>query len=57
MDLAFTFLGDEKFDFIFTWMKTANLDPEILDSVTQQCYEHLNPRALLFGGYLLEKLL
>ena len=35
--------GDEKFDFIFCWMKTANLDPNILDDLTTQCYEHLNP--------------
>ena len=42
--------GDEKFDFIFCWMKTANLDPEILDSLTTQCYEHLNPGGAIIWG-------
>jgi hypothetical protein len=42
--------GDEKFDFIVCWMKTANLDPEILDSLTTQCYEHLNPGGVILWG-------
>lgn len=42
--------GDEKFDFIFCWMKTANLDPEILDDLTTQCYEHLNPGGVIVWG-------
>ena len=42
--------GDEKFDFIFCWMKTSNLDPEILDNLTTQCYEHLNPGGVIIWG-------
>ena len=44
------FSGDEKFDFIFCWMKTANVDPEILDSITQECYQHLNPGGIIIWG-------
>jgi|TARA_B110000858_G_scaffold198399_1_gene264615 SAM-dependent methyltransferase len=47
---ALPFSGDEKFDFIFCWMKTANLDPEILDSITQECYQHLNPGGIIMWG-------
>ena len=42
--------GDEKVDFIFCWMKTSNLDPEILDNLTTQCYEHLNPGGVIIWG-------
>ena len=41
---------DEKFDFIFCWMKISNLDPEILDNLTTQCYEHLNPGGVIIWG-------
>ena len=47
--------GDEKFDFIFCWMKTANLDPEILDSLTTQCYEHLNPGGAIVWGIFMRE--
>ena len=47
--------GDEKFDFIFCWMKTANLDPEIIDSLTTQCYEHLNPGGAIVWGIFMRE--
>ena len=31
-------------------MKTANLDPEILDTITKDCYEHLNPGGMIIWG-------
>lgn len=47
--------GDEKFDLIFTYMKTANEDPSILFRHLQECYEHLNEGgSIIFSVFLRE---
>ena len=40
IDAPLPWSGDEKFDLIFTYMKTANEDPEILFNHLDECYEH-----------------
>jgi hypothetical protein len=46
---------DEKFDIIFSYMKTGNLDPEILKNIIIECYEHLNVGgAIVFGTFIRE---
>ena len=46
---------DEKFDVIFSYMKTGNLDPEILANIVRECYDHLNTGGvIIFGTFLRE---
>ena len=55
IDAPLPWSGDEKFDLIFTYMKTANEDPEILFNNLNECYEHLNPGgAVIFSVFLRE---
>lgn len=55
IDEPLPFKDDEKFDVIFSFMKTGNLDPEILDSVVTQCYEHLTTGGVIvFGAFIRE---
>lgn len=47
--------GDEKFDLIFTFMKSANEDPSILFRHLQECYEHLNEGgSIIFSVFMRE---
>lgn len=55
IDEPLPFEGDEKFDLIVMYMKSANVDPEILDSLLQECYSHLNPNGtIMFGLFIRE---
>ena len=46
---------DEKFDVIFCYMKTGNLDPEILANIVSESYTHLNTGGVItFGAFLRE---
>ena len=55
IDSPLPWSGDEKFDLIFTYMKTANEDPEILFNNLNECYDHLNPGgAVIFSVFLRE---
>ena len=55
IDEPMPFEEGEMFDCIFSYMKTANVDPEILMADLQTCYSHLNPGgAIVFGTFIRE---
>lgn len=55
IDAPLPFVGEEKFDLIISYMKTANVDPEILEDMLTKCYEHLNPGGvIMFGVFIRE---
>lgn len=55
VDAPMPFISSDKFDLIISYMKTANTDPEILDNMLRECYEHLNPGgAIMFGVFVRE---
>ena len=55
IDAPMPFNEGEKFDVIVSYMKTGNLDPEILSDVLQTCYEHLSPGGIIiFGCFIRE---
>lgn len=47
--------ADETFDLIFCYMKTGNLDPEILSNLLQECYQHLNTGGVIIFGHFLRE--
>jgi len=55
VDEPLPFQEGDKFDLIFSYMKTANVDPEILFADLQTCYEHLNPGGvIIFSVFIRE---
>lgn len=55
IDAVLPFLPNEKFDIIFSYMKTSNLDPAILKNVLQESYNHLNNGGVIvFGAFIRE---
>lgn len=55
IDAPLPWNGDEKFDLIFTYMKTANEDPMLLFRHLHECYEHLNEGgSIIFSVFLRE---
>jgi SAM-dependent methyltransferase len=55
IDAPLPWNGDEKFDLIFTYMKTANEDPSTLFRHLDECYEHLNEGgSIIFSVFLRE---
>lgn len=55
IDLPIPLEEGDKFDLIFCFMKTANVDPEILFADLDKCYEHLNPGgAIIFTVFIRE---
>ena len=55
IDEPMPFEEGEMFDCIFSYMITANVDPEILMADLQTCYSHLNPGgAIVFGTFIRE---
>ena len=55
IDEPMPFEEGEMFDCIFSYMKTANVDTEILIAEIQTCYSHLNPGgAIVFGTFIRE---
>ena len=55
IDEPMPFATNEKFDLIISYMKSANVDPEILENILKECYEHLNPGGTIrFGVFVRE---
>ena len=55
VDEPMPFKEGEMFDCIFSYMKTANVDPEILMADLQTCYDHLNPGGVICIGVFIRE--